>query len=189
MVLFYYSKMRMMKREYSVLFPLVDIDGEWNIVFERRSKNLKAHRGEISLPGGAIEAGESSQEAAMRETSEELGIEEHDIRVVSQIAGTETLDGRSIHCYIGLLSVSDFYPSADEVEELLFVPLKNVLHRPLSEEMLQTPCGHRVKSYYCDYKENRIWGITGRLLKNFVDSFDMMRQMLMVEIPYRSEEF
>ncbi|MDO4754170.1 MAG: hypothetical protein Q4A41_04125, partial [Bacillota bacterium] len=46
-----YSEFGLMKREYSVMFPLFCDNGEWKIVFELRSKDLSAHKGEISLPG------------------------------------------------------------------------------------------------------------------------------------------
>lgn len=176
-----------MKREYSVLFPLVHLDGEWKIVFEQRSRTLKSHKGEISLPGGAIEENESPLEAAVRETVEELGIGHEAVQVLKGISGTRTLNGSRIHCYVGLLTTDAFAPSDDEVEELIFVPLRHILHHPLSEELLQSPQGNWVKSYYCDFQRHRIWGITGRLIKNFVDSFDMIRQNVK-EMSYRSEE-
>lgn len=173
-----------MKREYSVLFPLIYFEGEWKIVFERRSKNLKAHKGEISLPGGAMEEGETAREAAVRETSEELGVSSADISVIGEIEGTRTLRGDFIRCYIGILKSAEFEPSDAEVESLLFVPLNDVLAYPMCEEMLQAPGGQWVKSYYYDFGEHRIWGITGRLLKHFVDSFEQVR----MEMTYISEE-
>lgn len=148
---------------------------------------LSAHKGEISLPGGAIEASESPQEAAVRETTEELGIEYEEIRVLKEIPGTETLNGSRIRCFVGMLATDAFHPSDAEVEELIFVPLNHILRHPLSEEHLRSPQGKWVKSYYCDFQRHRIWGITGRLIKNFVDSFDMSR-LNMMEMSYRTEE-
>jgi coenzyme A diphosphatase NUDT7 len=55
---------------FAVLVPLIEIDGELNLIYEVRSNSI-AQPGEISFPGGRIEDDESPMEAAIRETSEE----------------------------------------------------------------------------------------------------------------------
>ena len=56
---------------FAVLVPLIEIDEELNLIYEVRSNSIE-QPGEISFPGGRIEDGESPEEAAIRETSEEL---------------------------------------------------------------------------------------------------------------------
>lgn len=75
------------KREHTVLtdidvitaavaVPLLEIDGEDHVVFTVRSNKLRRQPGEISFPGGHCEPNDkSSAHAAMRECSEELGID------------------------------------------------------------------------------------------------------------------
>ncbi|MDO4754171.1 MAG: hypothetical protein Q4A41_04130 [Bacillota bacterium] len=64
------------------------------------------------------------------------------------------------------------------MEKLLIVPLQHLLQHPLSEEMLKSPFGEWVKSYRYDFDNHTIWGITGRLIKNFVDSFENIRNKM-----------
>ena len=63
-------------RFFSVLVPLVEKDGELNLLFELRSSKMKADPGEICFPGGHVEPGEDFRTAAVRETFEEIGIPE-----------------------------------------------------------------------------------------------------------------
>ena len=65
--------------KFSVLLPLVEVEDEVHVLFEVRSLTLRRQPGEVCFPGGRIETGEDPQRAAIRETSEELGIQESDI--------------------------------------------------------------------------------------------------------------
>ena len=58
---------------YAVLIPLVQVDGEWHVLFEVRSLTMRKQPGDISFPGGRIDPTDASpMEAAIRETHEEL---------------------------------------------------------------------------------------------------------------------
>ena len=72
------------EKAYAVLLPLITIDNEWHVLYEVRSETI-SQPGEVSFPGGRIEAGESPQEAAVRETHEELNIPTEAITVLGEI--------------------------------------------------------------------------------------------------------
>src|SRR5688572_17355351 len=61
-------------RQAAVIVLLFRRDGRWHIPLTERSATLTKHAGQISLPGGSIDEGESSSETAVRELGEELGI-------------------------------------------------------------------------------------------------------------------
>lgn len=165
-------RIKNMKREYSVLFPLYRKQGEWYVVFEVRSPLLRHHRGEISLPGGALNEGETHPEAAGRETAEELGIEPQSISILTEITGTSALRGFWIRCFVGILHNPVFAPSEAEVSELIEIPLSYLLEYREETEVLEGKNGEQVKSYIYRYKDKVIWGITGRLTRNFLRDFD-----------------
>ena len=57
----------------AVLILLYPIKDKWHFFLTKRTNNVEHHKGQISLPGGMLEKGESHKEAAIRETFEELG--------------------------------------------------------------------------------------------------------------------
>jgi len=69
---------------FAVLVPIIEIDGELNLIFEVRSNSI-TQPGEISFPGGRIEEGESPRKAAIRETSEELLLNKENIEIISEL--------------------------------------------------------------------------------------------------------
>jgi 8-oxo-dGTP pyrophosphatase MutT (NUDIX family) len=66
-------------RPAAVLALLYPLDGRVVVALTRRHEGLTAHAGQISLPGGRIEPGESDWEAAVRELHEELGAADADV--------------------------------------------------------------------------------------------------------------
>ena len=61
------------RKEFAVLIPLIEEDGEVKLLFEVRSKDIR-QPGDVCFPGGKIEEGESETEAALREMAEETGV-------------------------------------------------------------------------------------------------------------------
>lgn len=139
---------------------------EWRLPLTVRPETLQDHAGQICLPGGASHAGETPEEAALRELYEELGIES---------AGVELLGRLSpINLYVSNFAVTPsiavardapkFTPSAAEVAELIELPL-TVLLDPAAR-------GHDVipgrllplSAPYYEYRGHRIWGATAMVL-------------------------
>ena len=79
-----YEEIRPVKRKNAVLIPLVEKEGEWSILFEVRQTGIR-QGGEICFPGGRIEEHETVEEAAVRETSEELLISPEKIEAPASI--------------------------------------------------------------------------------------------------------
>ncbi|WP_288160786.1 NUDIX hydrolase, partial [Streptococcus pneumoniae] len=70
----------------AVLVPLVQVNGEWHILFEVRSLIMRKQPGDISFPGGKLDGSETAQEAALRETHEELGIPPESVEILGQLS-------------------------------------------------------------------------------------------------------
>lgn len=80
----YKPKLIQGKREYAVLIPIIMVNDFPHILYEVRSK-LISQPGDTSFPGGKVEPGESFQEAAVRETMEELQIPRETIKVIGEM--------------------------------------------------------------------------------------------------------
>ncbi len=176
-------------QEYSVLIPLININGQWNIIFELRSMNLNTQPGEISFPGGKVEEGESFKDAAVRETMEELSINQTNIEVLGQL--DYLVSNITIRCFVGLLSgvnVDKIQPNPEEVDHIFTVPLDYFLETEPKEYNLNLETKYNAEFPYnlipngkdynfrkvvnkvCFYEYNDyiIWGYTAKMMKNFI---------------------
>jgi 8-oxo-dGTP pyrophosphatase MutT (NUDIX family) len=175
----------------AVTVPLVDIDGQPAVLFEVRSGTLQWQPGEICFPGGRIEASDSSPLfAAVRETIEELGVQPEDIEVLGALDIIVSPIGVMIYPFaVHIATVLPLTPNADEVAEVFTVPLDFLLNNKpqvASMEMATKPLtgfpfdlfppdypqGYRRRSKYkvlfYQYKHYVIWGLTARVLEDFL---------------------
>lgn len=108
-----------------VLLLLVPVDGEFHILFEKRSSSIR-QGGEISFPGGRIDKSDLSPEAAvLRETEEEVGIPAGDVRIIGRLDSVFAPMGAMVSVFVG---VADIDPASirenhDEVEKAFLVPV------------------------------------------------------------------
>ena len=177
---------------YSVLLPLICIDGELHLVYEVRSKNLSRQPGQISFPGGRVERGEEFSQAAVRECSEELLIPREKIELLGEIDYLITPFNFIIYVFVGKLdysSLDEISGNDYEVEEIFSVPISYFLENEVEKysAVLKSefdddfpyhliPQGKRhsrkrgeYEIYFYRYQGKVIWGITAEITKNFID--------------------
>ena len=114
------------KKNYSVLIPIIEKDNRMEIIYELRSKNLNNQPGEISFPGGKVEDEETFVEAAIRETMEELNIKRKNINIIGELDYLVSYANMTIHCFLGTISglnVDNIVPNVSEVDHIFTVPL------------------------------------------------------------------
>ena len=167
----------------------VALTEEDDVILEVRSGKLGHQPGDICLPGGGVESGETPEQAAVREMTEELLIDESDIRVLgpSSIFVTGML---AIHSFVCRVSSYSGSFQMDEVEEILRVPLAFFLGtKPEIHEISWHPDigedfpfdkiyggrryawrEHRSRIRFYEYDGHVIWGITARILEAFAQS-------------------
>ncbi|MCC5890480.1 MAG: CoA pyrophosphatase [Alkalibacterium sp.] len=111
------------QKHFSVLLPLIELDGEWHVLYEKRSRSI-SQPGETSFPGGTVEAGESYEAAALRETQEELNIKRENISLIGEIDYIAA-PSHIIRCFVGELvnlTVESLQPN-EEVEKVFTIPV------------------------------------------------------------------
>ena len=69
----------------AVLVALFEADGEARVVLTRRAAHLRTHTGEVSFPGGRLDAGETPEAGALREAAEEVGLDPGAVEVVGRL--------------------------------------------------------------------------------------------------------
>ncbi|MEA2165299.1 MAG: hypothetical protein QOK37_3426 [Thermoanaerobaculia bacterium] len=154
----------------AVLIPLVPTDHGWSILFSLRSANLAAHSGQISFPGGGVHAGEALHTAAVREAHEEVGIAAERVEVIGRLDDLVTHSGFLVAPFAGVIDQRiDYVLQAAEVDEVFEVPIEALLSPQQPDVRYVSFRSKRYPAYYYRYERHEIWGLTGRILKHFLD--------------------
>jgi 8-oxo-dGTP pyrophosphatase MutT (NUDIX family) len=157
-------------RRACVLVPLVRDDSGWSILFSRRSANLAAHSGQVAFPGGAVEEGEALEAAAIREAEEEVGIRGPSVELIGRLDDLITNSGFLVAPFVGVIRERiDYVLHEAEVEEVFEVPIDAILDVSQPEVRYVAFRDRRYPAYFYRYGDNEIWGLTGRMLKSFLD--------------------
>lgn len=157
-------------RRASVLIPIIRSKRGWSLLLTRRSENLAAHSGQIAFPGGAVEDGELLQEEAIRETQEEVGIPGASVELIGRLDDLITNSGFLVAPFVGVVNEPiDYVIHASEVIEAFEVPIDVLLDTRKPEVRYVSFRNRKVPAYFYPYKQYEIWGLTGRMLKAFLD--------------------
>ena len=165
---------RPVTRRSAVLVALFDEDGEAQIILTRRSFALRHHRGEIALPGGGSDVGETAIETALREANEEVGLDPARVLPVGWLSPIVTYaSGSSIWPVVGFLSERPTL-TADptEVDRAFTISLSELLSDGSfaqerwrrSEARPGADADGYFPIYFYRVPEDLIWGATARVL-------------------------
>jgi len=153
-------------RNAAVLVLLHEADIGPELLFTRRTMNLRSHRGEISFPGGRMDAGETPVAAALREAFEEVALDPSLVTVHGELDHLSTVVSQSY--IVPVVATVDerppLTPHDREVDRILWVSLAE-LARPdtFREEWWGTPPLDR-RVFFFELDDETIWGATGRMV-------------------------
>ncbi len=128
------------KEEYfnsAVLIPLVYTKGEYHLLFEKRSENIR-QGGEICFPGGEYDrlSDKSFEETAIREAEEELGISRNEINIIGAMDTLIGPMGVTVDSFIAELKIDGILNlkyDKNEVAKVFLVPVSYFLNNPAKE--------------------------------------------------------
>ncbi len=156
-------------RDASVLILLIERPEGVTILFTERTHTLNAHAGQVSFPGGGVEAQDKDAHAtALREAQEEIGLVPANARVIGQLDEYVTRTGFRVTPVVAVLEKDqNWIPSPDEVARIFEVPVDTIF-QDLKEESLTFEGGER-RFYGMRWDDVHIWGATAGMLRNFAD--------------------
>ena len=150
----------------AVLVALFEGASGTEVVLTRRSMQLTNHKGQISFPGGRVDANEDVVGAAIREAHEEIDLHPNDVEVIGQLGAFSTYvsDSYIIPVVARLKAPPSLAAQNYEVDRVFSVPLiELVRHDTYSEEYWGTPDNeYRLHFFYLD--DETVWGATGHML-------------------------
>ncbi len=135
-----------------------------------RHRDLARHAGQISLPGGATNPGETLAQAALRETHEEIGVDPASVRILGELTPVHVLvSGFTLHPIVGITDRRpDFRAAEGEVEEILEVSLEEIRDASRIRTGTRVRGGVAVEYPYFDLLGHQVWGATAMVLGEFV---------------------
>src|SRR5688500_3485067 len=135
-----------------------------------RASTLARHAGQISLPGGATDPGETLAQAALREASEEIGLDPSSVRVLGELTPIHVLvSGFTLHPVVGVTDVRPtFQPAPGEVDEIVEVRLDDLQDASRVRTGTRHREGVEVQYSYLDLGGHQVWGATAMVLGEFM---------------------
>lgn len=148
----------------AVLVPVI-LGPTPGILLTKRNAHLNQHAGQVSFPGGRIDAHEAAEAAALREAEEEIALDPAQVEVLGRMADYVTGTGYRITPILGLLPPGlELRPAPEEVEAVFEMPI-GVLLDPDAPKRQR----HHVRGVWRDYwvwphPDHYIWGATAAIL-------------------------
>ncbi len=150
----------------AVLVPLVEREQGFTVLLTQRSAALKDHAGQISFPGGRIEAAdEGPWEAALREAEEEIGLRREWISFAGFLPDHPLLTGYRVTPAVGFIAPQyRLALDAAEVQNAFEVPLDFLFDAANHRPRMRTLGGVTLETTEMTYGGRTIWGATAGML-------------------------
>lgn len=153
----------------AVLVPLVNRPEGLQLLLTQRSSDLPHHPGQISFPGGRVEADDASHAAAaLRETEEEVGLLGDKVSILGELGTYETRSGFRVTPIVGWIDPPfEVRPDPVEVADIFEVPLAHIFDRSNHLRHYRMYEQARRDFWVIPYGERYIWGATAAMLVMF----------------------
>jgi len=143
---------------------------EYNVLFTKRSAQLKTHSGEVSFPGGKWEEADTSLYAtALRESNEEINLNLENVTKLGSLNFLLSRHKIEVNPFVGYLEKLQDFKGNFEIDEIFTVPLsflmneKNITYKEFNRKDLKV----YIPSWV--YNGNRIWGLTAMITADFLN--------------------
>jgi 8-oxo-dGTP pyrophosphatase MutT (NUDIX family) len=128
------------------------------------------HAGQVSFPGGVIDAGETDEHCALRELHEELGVATESVQVTGRLSPIYLYTSHfRVQPFVAVAAQRPrFVPNPAEVAALLEVPVAHLLDRTHRGTQLLTRRGFACLAPHIAFQGQRIWGATAVILSELI---------------------
>jgi 8-oxo-dGTP pyrophosphatase MutT (NUDIX family) len=135
-----------------------------------RASGLKRHAGQISLPGGATDPGETLAQAALREAHEEIGVDPARVRILGELTPVHVIvSGFTLHPIVGITDQRPaFQLAATEVEEVIEVSIEDLQDASSIRQGTRTREGIAIEYPYFALMGHQVWGATAMILGELI---------------------
>jgi 8-oxo-dGTP pyrophosphatase MutT (NUDIX family) len=161
-------------REAAVLIPVLQREHKYHFLLTRRTEEVQTHKGQISFPGGMREGKEDLVRTALRETFEEVGIPEDRIEILGRFHDYISITGYRVTPFAGFINGPfTLNPQVREVAAVIQVPFRIFLDPGRLRIEKRTIRNEESDVYYYSYGSHQVWGLTARIIKDFLDVLNL----------------
>ena len=155
----------------SVLIGLIERDLGYSVLLTRRVDTLRRHAGQIALPGGRRDPGETPWGAALREAHEEVGLHPDFVTLAGLSSPYQTGTGYLITPVVGFVRPGfTLTPNPDEVADIFETPFGFLMDPAnVEEHERELPSGEKRRFYAYNHEDRFIWGATAGMLRALYD--------------------
>jgi len=154
----------------AILVPLIWRDFDWQILMTKRAAHLSHHAGQISFPGGALDASDKGLiDTALREAHEEISLAPPSVRVMGSLLPVRSPAGFIVQPIVGIIGgdiFNELQPDPAEVDSIFTLPLAHI-GQPDNFSLVPRQTNGRDNSYWVvSHPEHYIWGLSARVLND-----------------------
>ena len=160
-------------RDGAALLLVYPHDETVHVALTVRGSGLRNHTGQVSLPGGRVDAGETFEAAALREAQEEIGVDPATVEILGRLTPLHIpVSGFILHPVVGYTSMRPAFQRAEwEVARIIEAPVSllsdpAVIKREMRTRTLQGQSIDVNVPYY-DVDGEKVWGATAMVLSEF----------------------
>jgi 8-oxo-dGTP pyrophosphatase MutT (NUDIX family) len=168
------------RRSAAVLVPLVCQNGEWQLLYTRRTDQVPHHKGQVSFPGGAFEPGDDSLvQTALRETYEEIGLLPADVRILGSLEDMPSVSNYLIRPIVGRITKPfNVRLSKNEVSRVFTIPLEWLADDRHREMQPYEAIDGQIYDviYYQPYDGEILWGATARMTVQLLELLGLIEE-------------
>jgi 8-oxo-dGTP pyrophosphatase MutT (NUDIX family) len=157
-------------RDAAALLLLFPVDDRPHIVLTVRAGTLGRHGGQVSLPGGVIDRGETIEQAALREAHEEVALPLDAVRVLGMLTPLDIpVSGFRLHPVVAAIDARPLFVASDgEVARILEAPIDELLNPASLVTIERIREGHVLVAPAFRVGGEDVWGATGMALSEFL---------------------
>jgi ADP-ribose pyrophosphatase YjhB (NUDIX family) len=143
------------------------------VIFVQRAAHLRHHPGQIGLPGGSLDPADENdlRRAALREMEEEVGVTSDRVTLVGELPlVSPRVNLFDITPFVAVIAPGELRIDGTETAGVFTVPLDTIVNGGLHDGTV-TIGTLDIATPVLDYEGHRIWGVTGRILQNFIEAY------------------
>jgi len=158
----------------AILMPIFDRGGDHFFLLTQRTHTVETHKGQISFPGGVVEAHDDTlSQTALRETWEEIGLSPEKIKILGEFDEYLSVTDLIVTPFAARVHhLFELNPNPKEVEAVLEVPLSLFRGDSNLRIEVQRRLGREWPVYFYNFQGRDIWGLTARVIRDFLRLID-----------------